>query len=741
MSILLSSFILALSCSALDGWQHGGISQQQDLVTWSEELESRFGITRLMIAAAQAHDPAEIQKLIAEGEDPNAQDRISIYAWVNSDRAPSLDGLLRVVRVREESGERARMRERELGHTALHYAAAFNSNPSILRELLSQGADANEFPFAGLDSLAYASAWNDSAEVITLLQGEGLHVDQISAIGADALELVAAHQDDPEITAAMIESCPDLEPGGGGRDWTLLMHAASSNPNPDCVALWIGVGGELSDTDRYGWTPLLHAAATNPNPRVLQLLLSRGSSVREMAEEGMTVALVASANQQSVEGLKLLHQAGADFGSKTADGWSCLMLAMGANHSPEVVSWLAGRVSDPRVRANSHASALSAGADDYSSSVFHAVRPAHAERWVGNGRSRLLARHQGELLKALLMAYPEVEWSRGQLGHALSCASRAGALEAMRVLLEAGADPFWLYGDLESPVSYAAAHSDSVEAVRLLLAYAGEIPSTPARGITPLHAWVRYCEDLEILTALLDFGFPLEARTERGETPLMEASSFVRAGVIEALLDAGADPHARSDDGRTALHYALQRNASPASALALIRGGADPMALTSEGDSPFQMLLGSERVEPGEDLEELRRLLDPWSRVIPPRSVQMVARAYFDDPPDPGSWTTQLEKGARFWLNEGRRGAELHRIRVSASGDVVEVERRLSVPAMPSQVRSAVLRALGKEASIRDLEVSIERYQVRVLVNGELRVFLVTQDGGCTPVAPEAEED
>ena len=80
---------------------------------------------------------------------------------------------------------------------------------------------------------------------------------------------------------------------------------------------------------------------------------------------------------------------------------------------------------------------------------------------------------------------------------------------------------------------------------------------------TPLHkaAW---CNKIEAVAALISHGADVNARKEYGETPLMQASYWGYAKVVEALLDAGADKELKATSGvfkgKTALDMARREN-------------------------------------------------------------------------------------------------------------------------------------------------------------------------------------
>ena len=77
-------------------------------------------------------------------------------------------------------------------------------------------------------------------------------------------------------------------------------------------------------------------------------------------------------------------------------------------------------------------------------------------------------------------------------------------------------------------------------------------------------------------------------RIEDGSTPLHAAARWGTADVVTALLDAGADPNARTEDGGfTPLQHAAANKGSAevvtAVVTALVRAGANPMTRNAVG--------------------------------------------------------------------------------------------------------------------------------------------------------------
>lgn len=202
--------------------------------------------------------------------------------------------------------------------------------------------------------------------------------------------------------------------------------------------------------------------------------------------------------------------------------------------------------------------------------------------------------------------------------------SRLGRFDAVRLLLDAGADVRHLeftplhhavaFGSLDEvrallPSADLEARDRWSRTPLLLAAQVGDIakfdllldagadPMAVGRCGHPLLTYAVEVHRPDVLQALIDRGADVEAADDFGETPLMAAAESDDAGCIAVLLAAGARLD-RQANGDTALGLA----GGAAAVRALLAAGADPAELSGEGK---RLLLGFP-AEPDESaLEEL----------------------------------------------------------------------------------------------------------------------------------------
>jgi ankyrin repeat protein len=148
--------------------------------------------------------------------------------------------------------------------------------------------------------------------------------------------------------------------------------------------------------------------------------------------------------------------------------------------------------------------------------------------------------------------------------------------EALRRLIEAGADVNAAQPDGATALHWAAYHGDVSQAT-LLLGAGADVSAANRNGSTAL--WLAASHgDAPMVAALLAGGASANEALPLGRRPLMLAARSGSAAAVRALLEAGADPNVHETErGTTALMQAADQGHADVIAL-LVEHGADVAA-------------------------------------------------------------------------------------------------------------------------------------------------------------------
>ena len=477
--------------------------------------------------------------------------------------------------------------------------APASEDPAVVRVLLEAGADVNA---------------RDNRGNTALINAAGGKLVETTRGGMFGLA------ENPAIVAALLAAGADVN----ARSHTTPLHRAAFAENLESVRMLLEAGADIHARDWREETPLLEAADYGGfrNPEVLEALVEAGADVNDRNDLGQTVLEYAlrSPADRVTDVVRRLLDLGAD-GNAPGILWE----AARQGDNPELIAVL-----------------LAAGADVNGLSRNSRQSPLYAAAYGG-----------GPGVIAALVAGGAVVDARDSRGMTpLLRAVEAKMHANVAALIEAGADVHARMWDGDTPLHLAAIwppgtysrkddprEPDTLMVIALAAAGA-DINARNDRGETPLHVATRNrhqpvvdrllalgadtvaVDDLgrpprptvcdwmgsfhfvaapwESVIGCLRAGADVHARNEDGETPLHRLATggkpdgYPVARVINAFVEAGADVNARDRKGRTPLHTAVELRADVASdkVASLLAAGAAANARDNRGATPLHLAAG-----------------------------------------------------------------------------------------------------------------------------------------------------
>jgi ankyrin repeat protein len=413
------------------------------------------------------------------------------------------------------------------GTTALHWAV-HHDDVDLVERLIKAGADVRARNQYGVTPLAEAAIVGNPT-ILSKLLNAGADVNATNADGQTAL-MVVARTGVVESAQLLIRHGADVNARENWRGQTALMWAAAEC-QPEMAKALIEQGAEVNPSSKVNrWD---RDVTAEPRRKYMPL--------------GGWTPLLFAARQGCLEAARILLDAGADPNLQDPDLVSPLVTAI-VNGKYDVAAYLVEKGADVNLADRWGRAALWAVVDMHT--IPHSGRPDVVEsESVSSTKLLELLLAKGADVNAQLVLFPPYRSlsDRGSdnvltIGATpLVRAAKAGDLEAIRLLLQKGADPNVATADGITPVIAAAGvgsrdtdtrgrfktEKEAIESIKLLLAAGASVNVADNRGQTPLHG-AAFWGFNELVQFLADRGAKLDAKDRRGMTPL--DSAMGRAG-------------------------------------------------------------------------------------------------------------------------------------------------------------------------------------------------------------------
>jgi ankyrin repeat protein len=176
---------------------------------------------------------------------------------------------------------------------------------------------------------------------------------------------------------------------------------------------------------------------------------------------------------------------------------------------------------------------------------------------------------------------------------ALYCAVKAGAIEIMQCLLDAGAEPDIKTANGDAPLHCAIKNADT-ESAALLIQNRADPNCRDSTGATALHL-VSRSGDAACAALLIAHGADVDSSDKYSQTPLYYAAHNGYTKIVELLLEAGADCDMPTRDGESPLFAAAIMERTEV-VRTLVAAGADKNIPTKDGRTPLYIVWKNEYI-------------------------------------------------------------------------------------------------------------------------------------------------
>ena len=407
-------------------------------------------------------------------------------------------------------------------------------------------------------------------------------------------------------------------------DGTTALHWAARHDDLETANALIRAGADVNAANRYGVTAL-NLACTNGDGELVEALLEAGADPDSTLPGGETALMTASRTGR-IEAVRALLARGADVGGKVR--------GMGRREGAGANAFNR-RLYDPTIfdfetkpeqtalvwaAAEGHAAVVAelidAGAD-YENALASGFTPLLFA--VRNGHIGVVETLVGAGVDVHERISPDGDWRHAGYSArlrpgatALHVAVENGHFELAAKLLEMGADP-----NAADPIGYTALHA--INNARRVPAGDADPPPDRTGRLT----------SLDLVRELARRGADLNARmtgpglinlgaSVPGPTAFLAAAQNSDLRLVRTLVELGADPLLRDDNGRTALMLAGARMGTADEVLRTMELaldlGVDINAVDDNGETAMHAAAYRDRAEPIELLAAKGADIEIWNR-------------------------------------------------------------------------------------------------------------------------------
>ena len=592
--------------------------RQQDTVTFLLEaaanpnIEGAKGDTSLHAAVFQCCSKNIIRAMIKHGADVNATGKNNQTSLMLACHRGNID----VINVLLNAGADTNIVDAN-DLSCIHQAVGGGCGKETVQALIDHGADVNLTDKDNNTALMIA-CWKRNAEAINMLLNAGANPNIVGAEGLICIHHAVLWDGSEETLQAIINHGTDIN--ATSRDNVTALMIACWKCNVEAINVLLNAGADTNIVDANALTCIHQAVGEGCSSKTIQALIDHGADIN-LTDKTNTTALMIACKKRNAETINVLLNAGADPNIANTMGLISIHLAASVDCSNETIQAIIDNGADVNTRDEDSLTALMLACLKGNIEAINALMNAGANPNIvhANGliciHFAVLGDRSKETLQALINHGIDVNATSKASNNATSnetallLACQKGFVEAINVLLNAGADPNLADTEGESSIHHAiygecsketlqaiidhgadvnAVNKDSRTAIMIACAKgnteimnallnAGANPNiVDVHGLICIHHAILIGYNKQILQAIINLGTDVNATTSRYKrTALMLACGKGNVEAINVLLTAGADSNITDYEGLTWIHHAVYGGCNKESLQVMIDHGGD----------------------------------------------------------------------------------------------------------------------------------------------------------------------
>ena len=560
-----------------------------------------------------------LERIVNLGADVNATNKNNITALIIACQKGNVDGISILL----NAGADPNITDKN-GATCIHHAVGGGCNKDVLERIVNHDADVNVANKKNITALMLA-CMKENKDAINVLLNTGADPNIANTDGDTCLHYAVDEDCSKDVLEAIL--IPGVNVNAINKNNRTALMLACEKGNKDAINVLLNSGSDSNIADADGDTCLHYAVRNDCCIEVLQVIISHSADVNAANISNVT-ALMIACQKGNVDAINALLNAGADTNIADADGYTCLYKAIGASCSKQTLQAIIDHGADVNVTDKTTTTALmnacQMGNEDAIDVLLHVLADINnsdtdcytcLHKAVSAGCNK-------QVIQAMIDCGVDVNATSNQNKTALMWACEKGNVDAINVLLDAGADPNVLDAEGHSCLHYGVLLNCSEEVLQTLIDHDADMNATNTTNITALmvacqkgnedainvllkggadpnvtdsnsatcthHAVDEGCSK-EVLQELIDHGADVNARTKNNVTSLMLACATGNKDAMTVFLNAGADTAIADVHGDTCLHKLFHTKCNQETLQILLDHGVTVNATNKNNETAYML--------------------------------------------------------------------------------------------------------------------------------------------------------